>query len=295
MNQGLRNREQGTGLVLMQKPVRRVEAASVVREATTGRVVSTLPGVVARPRPILLPKIWAVAEVLGIAPAPGSKVGLGATKLLLLHARDTPTLNVSKAKHVDGTVDHSNQHDGAIVHPGHDDGTIVKGAFAADVSSDGSPEDDATVNGPAAAEVKGELAFYRRYTEAMLRRYLRLSMAAGRVPSLLGRELFRGHVTSYRVQSFEDVVIFCFDMEKLLGRLRPLDQQMIKRIALQEYGQGETASMLRMSLRSCQRGYGEAVDRLTGMLLGAGMLEPLESCQGGQHLTMTVSRSLQVC
>lgn len=36
-----------------------------------------------------------------------------------------------------------------------------------------------------------ELAFYRKYTEGMLRRYLRLSMNSGRVPSLLGRELFR--------------------------------------------------------------------------------------------------------
>src|SRR6185437_8793839 len=36
------------------------------------------------------------------------------------------------------------------------------------------------------------VAFYRKYTEAMLRRYVRMSMGAGRVPSLLGRELFRG-------------------------------------------------------------------------------------------------------
>jgi hypothetical protein len=32
-----------------------------------------------------------------------------------------------------------------------------------------------------------ELAFYRKYTEGMLRRYVRLSMEAGRAPSLLGR------------------------------------------------------------------------------------------------------------
>ena len=49
-----------------------------------------------------------------------------------------------------------------------------------------------------------ELAFYRKYTEAMLRRYLRISIQSGRVPSLLGRELFQGNVTSYRVHSFED-------------------------------------------------------------------------------------------
>lgn len=52
-----------------------------------------------------------------------------------------------------------------------------------------------------------QVAFYRKYTEAMLRRYVRMSMEAGKVPSLLGKEMFRAKVTSYRVESFEDVVI----------------------------------------------------------------------------------------
>jgi hypothetical protein len=129
---------------------------------------------------------------------------------------------------------------------------------------------------------KVELAFYRKYTEGMLRRYLRLSMQAGRVPSLLGRELFQGNVTSYRLHSFEDAVIFCFDVEKRLGRLEVMDQQLIKRIALQQYTQGEAAGMLGLSLRNCIRQYGKALDRLTAMFLEAKMLEPLKSCQGGR-------------
>jgi hypothetical protein len=36
------------------------------------------------------------------------------------------------------------------------------------------------------------------------------------------------------------------------------------------------------------------VDRLTGMLLETGMLEPLESCQVVPHPVMEVSSSLQV-
>ena len=95
-----------------------------------------------------------------------------------------------------------------------------------------------------------ELAFYRKYTEAMLRRYLRISIQSGRVPSLLGRELFQGNVTSYRVHSFEDGVIFCFDVEKRLSRLTVMQQQLIKRIGLQEYTQGEAAGMLGLSLRT---------------------------------------------
>jgi len=135
--------------------------------------------------------------------------------------------------------------------------------------------------GAPAARLKPEVevAFYRKYTVALLRRYLRLSMEAGRVPSLLGRELFRGHVTSYKVKSFEDVVIFCYDVERCLRRLDEGELELIKRIALQEYSQGEAAAMLGMSLRHCAQKYARTLDRLTKVLLEARMLEPLKSCQ----------------
>jgi hypothetical protein len=71
-----------------------------------------------------------------------------------------------------------------------------------------------------------QVAFYRKYTEAMLRRYVRMSMEAGKVPSLLGKEMFRSKVTSYRVESFEDVVIADLailrtQMKDLLGNGQP--------------------------------------------------------------------------
>ncbi|SRR6266496_1057319 len=53
-----------------------------------------------------------------------------------------------------------------------------------------------------------EMWLYRERTVALLRRYLRISIEVGRLPSLLGRELFRSKVTSYRMTSFEDGVIF---------------------------------------------------------------------------------------
>lgn len=125
-----------------------------------------------------------------------------------------------------------------------------------------------------------ELAFYRKYTEGMLRRYMKLSMESGRVPSLLGRELFRGHVTSYKVTSFEDVVIFVHDVGNCLKLLDRTQQQLIERIALQEYTQGETAGLLGMSLKTVTRKYAEALDELTGIFLKRKMLEPLKTCQG---------------
>ncbi|QMV18828.1 hypothetical protein GOB94_09135 [Granulicella sp. 5B5] len=121
-----------------------------------------------------------------------------------------------------------------------------------------------------------ELAFYRKYTEALLRRYLRLSMQAGRVPSLMSREIFRGHVTHYRVHGLEDVVIFCHDVEQRLARLNYTEQQLIKRLILQQYTRGEAAGMLGMSLSHLLKRYAQAVDRLTGLLLEAGLLNPLE-------------------
>ena len=119
-----------------------------------------------------------------------------------------------------------------------------------------------------------ELAFYRKYTEALLRRYLRLSMQAGRVPSVLSRDLFRGHVTRYSVRGFEDVMVFCHDVEQRLKKLNDTDQKIITRVVLQRYTVEEAAAMLGMRRTVFKEKYGAAVDRLTDMLLKVGLLDP---------------------
>jgi len=124
------------------------------------------------------------------------------------------------------------------------------------------------------------MAFYRKYTEALLRRYVKMSMEAGRAPSLLGREMFRGRVTSYRVHSFEDVVIFVHDVEKCIKTLEIRLQQMLHRVALQEYTFQETAALLGLPLRTVVRRYARALDKLTPLLMAARLLEPQKVCQG---------------
>jgi hypothetical protein len=124
-----------------------------------------------------------------------------------------------------------------------------------------------------------ELAFYRKYTEGMLRRYVKLSMEAGRAPSLLGREMFRGKVTNYRVQSFEDVVIFVHDVESCLKKLDEGQQHLVRRIALQEFTQAETAGLLGLSLRTVHRRYADALDELTEIFLERNLLEPSKASQ----------------
>ena len=119
-----------------------------------------------------------------------------------------------------------------------------------------------------------QLAFYRKYTEAILRRYLRMSLSVGRVPSVLGRgELFRAKVSSYRMECFEDLVIFCHDVERSLQRLKADQQFLIEEIAIKQFTVPEMATRLRMHPRSVLRQYARAVDRLTRILLEVGILK----------------------
>jgi hypothetical protein len=122
-----------------------------------------------------------------------------------------------------------------------------------------------------------EVAFYRKYTEGLLRRYVRLSLEAGRAPSLLGREMFRGKVTDYSVRGFDDVVIFVHDVESCLKKLSPGEQHLIRRIALQEFTQAETASLLALPLRTVHRRYADALDQLTEIFLERKLLEPAKA------------------
>jgi hypothetical protein len=268
--QGVGNREEGIGIVLVKRPVRRaetvrrVEAGVEVREGSTGRVVYVAPAALALVRPavpvkgklLMLPRVWAVAETADVG-----------ERLQPLPPFDTSGGVEAEAGDVGpipGAADVAEAVPGEALPVG-EVGPVWESAAGTEAVEDEPAE-----------VLPVELAFYRRYTEAMLRRYVRLSISVGRVPSLLGRELFRGNVSSYRMTNFEDVVVFCFDMERLLGRMRGMDQQLIKRIGMQEYPQGEVASMLRISLRNCIRNYNYAIDRLTEMLLEAKLLEALE-------------------
>jgi hypothetical protein len=104
-------------------------------------------------------------------------------------------------------------------------------------------------------------------------------MEVGRVPSLMGREMFRGHVSHYKMTGFEDAVILCVDVERCLAKLRKEDQRLIQRIALQGYTQEEAAPLLGLTSRWCREKYGQALDRLTELFVAGRILEPLKCCQ----------------
>ncbi len=131
-----------------------------------------------------------------------------------------------------------------------------------------------------------DLWAYRERTIALLRRYLRISIEVGRLPSLLGRELFRSKVTSYRMSSFEDAVIFVHDVERALSELDGFAKQVIATVIFQDYDQDEAAEVLRCARRTICRVFPLAVDQMTETFLEGGLLNrlpkaPVENfCQG---------------
>ncbi|HEY7098736.1 MAG TPA: hypothetical protein VH437_18555 [Terriglobales bacterium] len=129
---------------------------------------------------------------------------------------------------------------------------------------------------------------YRDRSIALLKRFVRLAVEIGRLPSLLGREFFRTRVTSYSTSTFEDSVIFVYDVEQSLEKLDPFEQALIRTIVLEEYSQREAAKVLNCPLRTVERMFPEALDRLSEVFLDGGILIPLadnvvarkKPCQG---------------
>ena len=116
------------------------------------------------------------------------------------------------------------------------------------------------------------LAFYRKHTQSMLLRYLYASMQVGRTPELLSNSVGRGWVSSRPVRTFEDAVIFVLDMETCLRKLTTLERRVLTCVVLQDYTQVETAAMLGMGVRTVSFKLQLGLDRLTRILLDAGLL-----------------------
>ncbi len=126
------------------------------------------------------------------------------------------------------------------------------------------------------------LAAYRGRTMGLLRRYFRMSLDIGRLPSLLGREFFRARVTSYHVHSFEDVVILVHDVERCLDRLDEVARELVARVVFQDYTWDETAALMGCSRRTVARRFPRTLDRLSEIFLEVGLLRPFPSTSAEQ-------------
>lgn len=136
-------------------------------------------------------------------------------------------------------------------------------------------------------KLDGGLRQYRVRAISLLRKYLRMSVEMGRLPSLIGREFFRAKVTSYPTHTFEDAIIFVHDMERSLEFLDAKAQVLITRIFFQEYSYDETAKMLRLPRRTFVRALGSAIDSLSDVLIHRGLMErapvPLSAAQATEQ------------
>jgi predicted DNA-binding protein (UPF0251 family) len=109
----------------------------------------------------------------------------------------------------------------------------------------------------------------------MLRRYFRLSLDLGRLPSILGGEVFRGVVSSTRMHTFEDFVIFVHDMERCMEKLDPASLETIAALVFLDQSQEEAGRSLGLSRRQVERRYSAALDRLSYRLLLAELMQSL--------------------
>ena len=133
-----------------------------------------------------------------------------------------------------------------------------------------------------------ELTKYRQLTLALLRRYFHSSLEVGRLPSLLGREFFRAKVTSYRVTSFEDAVIFVHDIERCLQRLDRFSQELIALIVFKNHAFDEIPALLNCARATVFRRFPESLDELSRIFLNCKILAP-NPCQAPKTAQISVT------
>jgi hypothetical protein len=130
-------------------------------------------------------------------------------------------------------------------------------------------------NGQPKPAEASNLAAYRPYTRALLRRYFRMSVDIGRLPSILGGLCFRARVSSYKLHTFEDAVIFVHDIERVFDRIERRSLEIIAGVILLDYSIPEAALRLGITVQRAERRYSAALDPLAAVLLEVGLLRPV--------------------
>ena len=156
--------------------------------------------------------------------------------------------------------------------PGNPDLHLVSGARRAQ---------DASMN-----RASMNLSAYRPYTRALLRRYFRMAVDIGRLPSILGGLCFRARVSSYRLNTFEDAVIFVHDIERVFERIQRHYLEIIAGVILLDYSVPEAALRLGITVQRAERRYYAALDALSDVLLEVGLLRPIFTSEAADQLNL---------
>jgi len=125
---------------------------------------------------------------------------------------------------------------------------------------------------PFEIDPRPEMLCFRGQTLAIMRHFFELSSQVGRLPSLLGREFFRAKVSHHAIPSFEEQAVFVRDVELCLERLSDDHAEMIQLIGLYDFSREEIAAMLRCSRTWVACRVAKALDSLSEIFLGAGIL-----------------------
>jgi hypothetical protein len=122
-------------------------------------------------------------------------------------------------------------------------------------------------------------SFERLRTMALLHRFFRQALLVGRMPSLLGREVFRTNLSHRPARAFEDAVVFVCDVERCLGSLEPLEQRLIAYCILEDRSEWEAARVFHRSQSDISRRLGSALDLLHETFCRIGLLRRLEDAE----------------
>jgi hypothetical protein len=145
----------------------------------------------------------------------------------------------------------------------------------------------------------------RARTIALLHRFFRTSLLVGRMPSLLGREIFPSHMLRTPARALEDAVLFVCDVERVLRSLEALDQRLIAFCVLEDRSEWEAARLFHRSQMELSRRLGEVLDLLHETFCRLGLLRrpeqapppktetPVPRCQriGGKDERQTERKS----
>jgi len=142
-----------------------------------------------------------------------------------------------------------------------------------------------------------DISPYRGRTVRILHRYRALSLEKGRMASSMSHLEYQASVSMYPTATFEDTVIFVFDVDLSLRELDQFSLELITRVVLQEYSPEATARSLQCSVKSVLRKVSEALDDLSKVFLRRGILgrsvacstPRAKSCQEGKNGVFLVS------
>lgn len=113
-------------------------------------------------------------------------------------------------------------------------------------------------------------------TMGLLLRFFRTALQLGRMPSLLGREIFRSRAQFQPARAFEDSVVLVCDVERCLGQLEPFDQKILAFCVLEDHSEWHAARCFHCSQAEISRRLGRSLDSLHETFCRTGLLNRIE-------------------